>query len=82
MKRGLQIYTYQPVCHPFLRIDGEMQTTTLAPLLEQSQIKRLVYGFMSDRQIGLFEKNSEIDLAWELSSTLALGLIFLNSIVA
>ena len=49
-----------------LRIDGEMQTTTLAPL-EQSQIKRLVYGFMSDRQIGLFEKNSEIDLAWELS---------------
>ncbi|MGB2172776.1 MAG: type IV pilus twitching motility protein PilT [Porticoccaceae bacterium] len=51
---------------PILRIDGEMQTTTLAPL-EQSQIKRLVYGFMSDRQIGLFEKNSEIDLAWELS---------------
>lgn len=40
---------------PILRIDGEMQTTTLAPL-EQSQIKRLVYGFMSDRQIGLFEK--------------------------
>lgn len=51
---------------PILRIHGEMQTTTLPPL-EQSQIKRLVYGIMSDRQIGEFEKNGEIDLAWEIS---------------
>ena len=51
---------------PILRIDGEMQATSLPPL-EQPQIKRLVYGLMSDRQVGLFEKNSEIDLAWELS---------------
>jgi len=36
---------------PILRIHGEMQTTTLPPL-EQSQIKCLVYGIMSDRQIG------------------------------
>ena len=50
---------------PILRIHGEMQTTTLPPL-EQSQIKRLVYGIMSDRQIGEFEKNGEIDLAWEI----------------
>lgn len=51
---------------PILRIDGEVQKTTLPPL-DQSHIKRLVYSVMSDRQIGLFEKNSEIDLAWELS---------------
>jgi twitching motility protein PilT len=40
---------------PILRIDGEVQKTTLPPL-EHSQIKRLVYGLMSDKQIGLFEK--------------------------
>lgn len=50
---------------PILRIDGEVQKTTLPPL-EHAQIKRLAYGLMSDQQIGLFEKNSEIDLAWEL----------------
>lgn len=50
---------------PILRIDGEIQNTTLPPL-EESQIKRLVYGLMSDRQIGLFEKNAEIDLAWQI----------------
>jgi twitching motility protein PilT len=50
-----------------LRIDGEMQTTSLPPL-DQPQVKRLVYGLMSDKQIGLFEKNAEIDLGWELSN--------------
>ena len=55
-----------PGLPPILRIHGEMQTTTLPPL-EQSQIKCLVYGIMSDRQIGEFEKNGEIDLAWEIS---------------
>jgi twitching motility protein PilT len=52
---------------PILRIDGEMQTTSLPPL-DQPQVKRLVYGLMSDKQIGLFEKNAEIDLGWELSN--------------
>lgn len=50
---------------PIMRIDGEVQKTTFSPL-DQSHIKRLVYSVMNDRQIGLFEKNSEIDLAWEL----------------
>ena len=50
---------------PTLRIDGEVQMTSLPPL-DQAQIKRLVYGLMSDKQIGIFEKNAEIDLAWEL----------------
>jgi twitching motility protein PilT len=40
---------------PILRIDGELQTTSLPPL-DQPQVKRLVYGLMSDKQIGLFEK--------------------------
>ena len=52
---------------PILRIDGELQTTSLPPL-DQPQVKRLVYGLMSDKQIGLFEKNAEIDLGWELSN--------------
>jgi twitching motility protein PilT len=52
---------------PILRIDGELQTTSLPPL-DQPQVKRLVYGLMSDKQTGLFEKNAEIDLGWELSN--------------
>ena len=50
---------------PMLRIDGEIKTTTLPPL-EKSQIKSLLYGLMSKRQVNLFEKNAEIDLAWEM----------------
>ncbi len=50
---------------PILRINGDMQTTTLPPL-EPSQVRRLVYEIMSDRQVGLFEKTGEIDVAWEI----------------
>jgi len=51
---------------PILRIDGDMQTTSL-PILTQAQIKRLVFAIMSDKQIGLFEKYSEQDFEWELA---------------
>lgn len=50
---------------PILRINGDIQTTTLPPL-EPSQVRRLVYEIMSDRQVGLFEKTGEIDVAWEI----------------
>lgn len=50
---------------PILRINGDIQTTTLPPL-EPSQLRRLVYEIMSDRQVGLFEKTGEIDVAWEI----------------
>ena len=50
---------------PILRINGDIQTTTLPPL-EPSQVRRLVYKIMSDRQVGLFEKTGEIDVAWEI----------------
>jgi twitching motility protein PilT len=50
---------------PILRINGDIQTTTLPPL-EPSQVRRLVYEIMSDRQVGLFEKTGEIDVASEI----------------
>jgi len=51
---------------PLLRIDGDMQPTTLSPLAP-SHIHSLVYAIMNDKQIEHYEKYSELDFAWELS---------------
>jgi twitching motility protein PilT len=51
---------------PLLRIDGDIQPTAMPPLT-QSQIHSLVYDIMDDKQIALYEKNSEIDFAWDFS---------------
>ena len=53
---------------PLLRIDGDMQTTALSPLT-QNQIHSMVCHIMNDRQIALYEKNSELDFAWNFSDT-------------
>ena len=51
---------------PLLRIDGDIQPTTLPPL-NQSQVHSLVYAIMNDKQIRCYEKEAELDFAWELT---------------
>ena len=51
---------------PLLRIDGEIQATSLPPLAH-SQIQSLVYAIMNNEQIKLYEECFELDFTWELS---------------
>lgn len=64
LEAGASDLHLSPGLPPILRLDGEIQTTTLPPL-DQLQIKHFVYGIMSDKEIDQFEKGAEIDLAWQ-----------------
>ena len=51
---------------PILRINGELQPTSYAPLTREDT-KRLVYSALHERQRAQFERDLELDLSIELS---------------
>lgn len=50
---------------PVLRIDGKLQLVK-APPLTRDDNKKMIYGFLSDGQKEMFEKNLELDLSMAL----------------
>lgn len=51
---------------PILRIDGKLTPTDFEPLTKD-QLKRLIYGILSDRQKEKFETEKELDFSLALS---------------
>lgn len=51
---------------PILRIDGKLTLTNFDPLTKD-QLKRLIYGILSDRQKEKFETEKELDFSLALS---------------
>ncbi|MBI3021262.1 MAG: type IV pilus twitching motility protein PilT [Candidatus Omnitrophica bacterium] len=47
---------------PILRIDGDLEPTTFAPLARDGT-KRLIYSLLSDRQKAQFERELELDMS-------------------
>jgi len=47
---------------PILRIDGKLKRTSLA-VLEKPELKRMIYGLLTNPQKEMFERNLEIDLS-------------------
>ncbi|WP_319783272.1 type IV pilus twitching motility protein PilT [Oceanisphaera sp. IT1-181] len=50
---------------PQIRVDGEVRKINL-PILEHTEVHRLVYEIMNDRQRQEFEDNLEVDFSFEL----------------
>jgi len=53
---------------PVVRIDGELIPTTFLPL-SREDTKRLIYTFLTDRQIAQFEREQELDLSVDVQDT-------------
>ena len=51
---------------PSLRIDGELEPLDL-PELKQEELKKILYNFLSEDQIKRFEKDWELDFAYEVT---------------
>lgn len=51
---------------PQIRVDGEVRKINL-PVLEHTEVHRLVYEIMNDRQRKEFEDNLEVDFSFEMS---------------
>lgn len=51
---------------PQIRVDGEVRKINL-PVLEHTEVQRLVYEIMNDRQRKEFEDELEVDFSFELS---------------
>jgi len=47
---------------PILRIDGKLKRTSLA-VLEKPELKRMIYGLLTNPQKEMFERNLELDLS-------------------
>jgi twitching motility protein PilT len=47
---------------PILRIDGKLTRTSLA-VLEKADLKRMIYGLLTNPQKEMFERNLELDLS-------------------
>jgi len=52
---------------PILRIDGKLKRTSLA-VLEKSELKRMIYGLLTNPQKEMFERNLELDLSLAVPS--------------
>jgi twitching motility protein PilT len=52
---------------PILRIDGKLNRTSLA-VLEKSELKRMIYGLLTNPQKEMFERNLELDLSLAVPS--------------
>ena len=50
---------------PILRIDGTLQRTKL-PLLDKQELKRMIYGVLSNSQKEMFERELELDFSLAL----------------
>lgn len=50
---------------PQIRVDGEVRKINL-PVLEHTEVHRLVYEIMNDRQRKEFEENLEVDFSFEM----------------
>ncbi len=51
---------------PIIRIDGKLEATHFEPLTKE-QLKRVIYGILSDRQKEKFETEKELDFSLALS---------------
>jgi twitching motility protein PilT len=50
---------------PLLRVDGEIRRINL-PLLQDAEVKSLIYDIMNDHQRKIFEQQFDVDFAFEL----------------